>query len=162
MNISFREIAGDDDRVLFELFAAVRAEELGMSEWAPDARDQILRLQLDAQRRGYRDQFPGADERLILRDGDPIGWVIVNRSARELHGIDIALLAKDRRQGLGSAVIRALQREAAAEQKPMVITVQRRNVRAAALYERLGFQVIRETDLHTIMEWRGDPAAQST
>jgi hypothetical protein len=59
---------------------------------------------------------------LILQDGSPIGWVTVDRSSSlELHGIDIALVAKARRQGVGGAVMRALQEEAAAGSRPMVI-----------------------------------------
>ena len=159
-DITLRDIGVDDDRLFFELYAAVRGEELGMEQWPRDQRDRILRLQLDAQRRSYRHQFPAADERLILRNGSPIGWVIVNHTSPELHGIDIALLAKDRSKGLGTAVIRALQREAAAGRKPMIITVQRRNVRAHALYARLGFKDVSQTDLYTIMVWRAVDATQ--
>jgi ribosomal protein S18 acetylase RimI-like enzyme len=147
-------MVGSDDAALFQIYTAVRAEELGMGEWDPELRNQVLRLQFEAQRRGYRDRFPAADERLILRKGSPIGWVIVDRSGRELHGIDIALLAEERSRGIGTSVIRALQEEAAAASRPMMITVQRLNVRALGLYVRLGFQVIRETDLHMVMEWR--------
>ena len=148
------EIAEVDEAALFQLYTAVRAEELGMQAWDPELRDQTLRFQFEAQWRGYRDQFPGADERLILRDGTPVGCVIVDRIGPELHGIDMALLSGERNRGIGTQVIRALQAEAAAESRPMVLTVLRSNVRAHGLYVRLGFQVIRETDVHTVMEWQ--------
>jgi ribosomal protein S18 acetylase RimI-like enzyme len=147
-------VRSEDDGALFELYAAVRAEELQLGDWDPGSRDRLLRTQFEAQRRGYREQFPGADERLIL-DGDlPIGWIIVDRSGRELHGIDIALRFEDRCKGVGTQVIRALQEEAAAENRPMVLSVHRFNLRARALYERLGFRMLKETDLHIVMEWR--------
>ncbi len=128
-----------------------------MESWASEVREQILRIQFAAQFRAYREEFPHADERLILLDGVPIGWVIVDRSGDELHGIDIAVLAEARRQAIGLRVIRALQGEAAAGQRPMLITVLRQNVRALALYDRLGFHAIRATEVHIVMEWRGDP-----
>jgi ribosomal protein S18 acetylase RimI-like enzyme len=143
-----------DEAVLFELYTAVRAEALGMQDWDPELCNQILRFQFEAQRRGYRDQFPAADERLILRDGSPVGWIIIDRSGPELYGMDMALLSEERNKGVGTRVILALQEEAAAESRPMVIIVERLNVRALGLYVRLGFRVIRETDTHTVMEWR--------
>jgi ribosomal protein S18 acetylase RimI-like enzyme len=155
--LTLRDLQAADEATLFQLYAAVRSEELGMERWEPEMRNRMLRIQFDAQRRSYREQFPRADERLILRDGSPIGWVIVDRSSRELHGVDIALLAAERRQGVGTRVIRSLQEEAAAENRPMVITVQRQNLRALALYRRLGFRAIKDTEVHSVMEWRQDP-----
>ena len=143
-----------DETALFQLYTAMRADELAMQGWDPEMRNLILRFQFEAQLRGYREQFPAADERLILRDGSPVGWLIVDRSGTELHGIDMALLPEERSKGAGTRVIRALQEEAAAESRPMVLSVQTRNVRALELYVRLGFRVIRETDTHTVLEWR--------
>ena len=148
------EMVRADEVALFELYTAVRAEELGMRGWDAELRNQMLRFQFEAQRRGYREQFPGADERLILRDGSPIGWIIVDRSGTELRGIDLALLPEERNKGVGTRVIRTLQEEAAAESRPMVLSVLTHNVRAFGLYVRLGFRVTSETDTHTVMEWR--------
>ena len=140
--------------MLFQIFAAVRAEELGMQNWDPELRTSILRLQFVAQARGYRDQFPAADRRLVLSNGSPIGWLIVDRSGPALHCVDIAIAPEERSKGVGTQVIRALQAEAAAKDQAVVLTVRRTNLRALALYVRLGFRVIREDDLHTMMEWR--------
>jgi ribosomal protein S18 acetylase RimI-like enzyme len=143
-----------EEVALFRLYTAVRAEELGMQDWEPELRHQMLRLQFEAQRRGYREQFPAADECLILRDGSPVGWTIVDRSGPALHAIDIGLLSGERNRGVGTRVIRGLQQEAAAGNRPMVLSVLTLNVRALGLYVRLGFRAIGETDTHTIMEWR--------
>jgi ribosomal protein S18 acetylase RimI-like enzyme len=154
MGVLAFELVRVDEATLFQLYTAVRAEELGMQAWDPELRAQILRFQFEAQRRGYREQFPAADERLILRDGEPVGWIVVDRSGPGLHGIDMALLPAERSRGIGTGVIQALQAEAASENRPMVLTVQRGNVRARALYVRLGFRVVTEADVHTVMEWR--------
>jgi ribosomal protein S18 acetylase RimI-like enzyme len=162
--LTLQNIAADDETVLFDLFSAVRSEELGMDGWDAALRNQILSLQFDAQESGYRVQFPGAERRLILRDSSPVGWLIVDREGIALHGIDIALLANERSRGLGTRVIRNLQDEAAAQHRPFVITVRRTNERAAALYLRLGFRLVAETELHRSMEWRAgaDPTAEQS
>ena len=94
-----------------------------------------------------------ADERVILRDGSPVGWIIVDRSGTELNGIDMALRSEERNRGVGTRVIRALQEEAAARSRAMVLSVLTLNLRALGLYVRLGFRAISKTDTHTIMEW---------
>jgi ribosomal protein S18 acetylase RimI-like enzyme len=160
LSITLQDVRPDDETALFELYVAVRSEELGMGAWPDEMRDRVLRTQFDAQRRGYRDQYPGLDEQLIMSGGSPVGWVIVDRSGnRELHGLDIALLAEARQQGVGTRVMRLLQEEAAAGNKPMVIVVERRNARALAFHGRLGFTAINDTDVHCVMEWRQDRQA---
>ena len=154
--LTFKDVGPEDEAALLRLYTAVRSEELAVGRWEPELRDRMLRIQFDAQRLSYREEFPHADERLILRDGSPIGWVIVDRSRPELHGVDIALVAGERQQGVGTRVIQALQEEAAAEDRPMGITVQRQNVRALAFYRRLGFRAVRDTGAHIVMQWRRD------
>jgi ribosomal protein S18 acetylase RimI-like enzyme len=152
--LTSRDVEPADDSIVFELYSSVRAEELHLDGLEPALRDRILRAQFEAQRSGYREQFPAAGERLILRDGVPIGWVVVDRSGIALRCIDIGFRAEERSKGMGTQVIRALQQEAAADRRPMVLTVQRSNVRARALYTLLGFQATKETELHIVMEWR--------
>jgi ribosomal protein S18 acetylase RimI-like enzyme len=138
---------------LVELYKRVRAEELRLEDGDPRTREQLLELQFKAQWASYHDEFPGADTRLISHQGSPVGWVIVDRTGNALHGIDIALLPPARSRGIGTHIIRQLQAEAAAAGRPMVITVNRLNHRAVALYARLGFAVHRRTDTHVLMEW---------
>jgi ribosomal protein S18 acetylase RimI-like enzyme len=154
--LEVKDIGADDEPALFRLFTAVRSEELRMDCWDPHLRTQMLRLQFDAQRRSYRERWPDACERLIIHDGSPVGWVIVDRSGDVLRGIDMALVPECRSLGIGSDVIRALLDEAARSARPFAIAVLRTNVRARALYVRLGFSVTGETDSHTLMEWRHD------
>jgi ribosomal protein S18 acetylase RimI-like enzyme len=153
-SLELRDLGPADEATFFELFAAVRTEELHLQHLPAAARDPLLRVQFDAQRRSYRDEFPSASERLIVRGDEALGWVIVDRSGAAVHGIDIGLVAADRGRGVGTAIIGALQAEAAASGRAFIISVQRLNVRARALYERLGFAPIQETDLHVVMEWR--------
>jgi ribosomal protein S18 acetylase RimI-like enzyme len=145
---------GAEEKAFFQLYVAVRSEELGMHNWAPDLREATLRLQFEAQTRAYREQFPAADECLILRDGSPIGWLIVDRSSRELHCIDIAIVPGEQGKGVGTEVLSRLQEEAAVKNAVIILTVLRMNYRALALYQRLGFRMTREDDLHAVMEWR--------
>jgi GNAT superfamily N-acetyltransferase len=152
-HLALRTIGSEDEAVFFELFSGVRSSELQLGTLDAAARTPLLRAQFEAQRRGYREQYPQADERLILRDGVPIGWLIVDRSGADLRGIDIGLRPDAQGKGVGTAIIQALQREAADADRSMIISVQRFNSRALDLYLRLGFRPAGETDVHITLEW---------
>ncbi len=152
--VTYENIDARSNPTLFALFSSVRSDELGMQGWDRQLRESILRIQFEARRRGYCEQFPAAEWRLIVRNGKSVGWVVVDRSGDALHGVDIAIVNEERSQGIGRIVIQTLKDEAAAGGRPFVISVQRANVRAAALYIRLGFRVMSEDDVHTLMEWR--------
>jgi ribosomal protein S18 acetylase RimI-like enzyme len=152
--ITVKTARPDDEAALFELFCSVRTEELDMQGWDASLSTQILRLQFDAQRRGYRQRFT-AEEQLIRSGDSAIGWVVVDRSGPVLRCLDIALVSKARGRGIGTDVLRALQAEAASSGWPLVVTVLRTNVRAVRFYTRLGFRTGSRTDAHLSMEWRG-------
>src|ERR1043166_7333223 len=120
--LTFRVLGAGAAPLFFELSSPFRPGDLASPAGPAAMREPILRLQFDAQWGSYRHEFPRADRRLILRGGRPVGWVVVDRSGAELHGIDIALLAEERSRGIGTVVVRALQQEAAADGRPMTIT----------------------------------------
>lgn len=145
-----------DETLLYALFAVVRTEELGMAAWPPALREQVLRTQFRAQQEGCGRVHGTHETRLIVSDGHPVGWVIVDRGGAELHGIDLGLIPEARGAGIGTQIIRALQQEASATRRGMVLDVQRTNARAVALYERLGFRTESVTDTHLLMRWTAE------
>ena len=75
------------------------------------------------------------------------------RTDDELRIVDIALLPQWCNRGIGSALVTALQGEAAAAGKPLRIHVERFNP-ALRLYERLGFRQIEDGGVYLFMESR--------
>jgi len=90
--VPLRSIDADQEAVFFGLYAAVRAEELAMRDWDAQLRDQILHLQFEASATRYLAQFPNACERLILRKGVAVGWVIADDEGVALRCVDIAVV----------------------------------------------------------------------
>jgi ribosomal protein S18 acetylase RimI-like enzyme len=97
-----------------------------------------MRVQWMAQRNGYRMRFPNAEHQLVLVDGRQVGRLWVSREHGELRLVDLSLLPAHRGAGIGTALLRALQEEAALAGKPLRLSVGRDNP-ARRLYERLGF-----------------------
>lgn len=98
----------------------------------------------------FRITFDEAISRLIQYDGQDIGFLKVRRDPQEIFLGDIVLLPEFRNQGIGTHLIRALLKEAAASEAMVWLKVLKGNP-ARRLYERLGFTVAEEAEGHDRM-----------
>jgi GNAT superfamily N-acetyltransferase len=157
---SLRPVDASDDAFLFELYVSTRQDLTSVLPPGPQ-RDTLLRLQWEAQRRGYAERFGHGRHELVLVDGAPAGRWWVARGEGELRLVDVALLSRFRGTGLGTALVRALQEEAAEAGVPLRLRVLRDNP-ARRLYARLGFtpEANSEADApHVAMQWTPPPRA---
>ena len=138
-----RTATPEDEAFLFELYSSTRAEEMAAWGWPAPQREMFLKMQYAAQSQAFRSTFPQADHHIILHGERPIGRLFIDRCGLHLTLVDIALLPEYRRQGIGTALLRDLQEEAARVGKAVRLHVFKTNP-AARLYERLGFQRIGE------------------
>jgi len=152
VGLHFRPVADSDLPFLYRVYASTRAEELAPLPWSEDQKAAFLTQQFNAQHVEYRRNHPDADWLVILRAGEAIGRLYVDRTAREYNVIDIALLPARRGAGLGGAIMRDLMDEAAAVRKPLTIYVEKFNP-ALRLYRRLGFQTIEDNGVYDLMRW---------
>lgn len=146
-----RPVTDADRPFLLALFATTSA--VAFAPLPPAQRDALLAMQLDAQARSHRARFPDARFDVIERAGVPIGRLCVERGADTLRLVDVALLPAWRGRGIGTAVLRELQDEAARTQRRVALFVAAGNP-AARLYARLGFRAVAEDALGCDLEWR--------
>lgn len=154
MDITFKQVQPADEAALFVLFARVRAEELAIDGWDAVLRDNVLRQQFHARRRGYDAAHPRASEMLILVDDRAAGWAVLDRGGEPWHLVDIGVDRAWRRMGVATRALRGWQIEAAAAGCRMALSLLRTNAPARVLYDRLGFRVAGESATHWRMEWR--------
>jgi ribosomal protein S18 acetylase RimI-like enzyme len=153
--VTLRPCRPDDEAFLYRVYASTREDELAPLDWDQAQKEAFLRMQFTAQHRFYHEQFPDAAYDLVLRDGQPIGRLYVDRRPDEIRILDIALLTEERQAGIGSALLRELLAEAAQARLPVRIHVELYNP-ALRLYRRLGFVDAGTTGVHLLMEWRGE------
>ena len=153
LDVALRPVTAEDDLFLFALYASTRAEELALVDWSAEEKQAFLQMQFAAQGSHYTAHFPQAQFDLILRNGREAGRLSVARTDEFLHIVDIALLPEHRNAGIATALISKLQNEAASTSKPLRLHVESFNP-VWRLYERLGFQKVREVGLYWLMEWR--------
>jgi GNAT superfamily N-acetyltransferase len=137
--IAFRPVAEADLPFLQHLYRTVRWAELEPTHWPEETKRAFLDEQFGFQRRHYEMAWARAAFLLILRHGEPIGRIYVDRSGGTLHLVEISLLPEWRGQGLGTALLQGLQQEVTDGRADRVtLNVEVTNP-AGRLYARLGF-----------------------
>ena len=138
--VSLRRVCDADRPFLERLHRSVRWDEFAATGWPDAAKIAFLASQFDLQQRSYAGAFPGADVWVVECEGGPIGQLRVDRSTPLHHLVDISLLPDWRSQGIGGALIRALQDDVrAGRAERLSLNVDRTNPDAHRLYQRLGF-----------------------
>ncbi len=153
-SFALRPAQEDDLPFLYRVYASTRQEELALVDWDEAQKEWFLHMQFDLQTRSYAQAFPEADCQVILRDGQPIGRLMVDRMPDQILLVDIALLPEHRSAGIGTALVKTVLNEAASAGKPVVLHVEKFN-RARSLYERLGFSISEWNDVYLEMRWTG-------
>lgn len=117
------------------------------------AQETFVRLQVLAQTRYWNTTYPRADRTIVLRDGAPVGRMIVDRTGSAILLVDIALSPEHRRRGIGTALVTPLLAEGARARREVRLQVARGNP-AIRLYERLGFVRTSADEVRIAMTWR--------
>jgi len=137
-SLSLRDATAADEQFLRELYAELRAPELAAVDWSDAQKRAFCDMQFDFQDRHYREHYPGARFAIITLDGRAVGRWIEQTAAGEIRLMDIAVLAGERRRGIGGALLRALCQRADATRCTIRLYVEHANP-IRAYYQRLGF-----------------------
>lgn len=113
----------------------------------------LIAMQQQIHETGQRNAFPAARRWIVAWRGEAIGRIVVDMGDAEWRLIDIAILPAARRQGIGSAILRALQRGAATRGAAVALAVARSNDAARRLYVAAGFAVRGADELQEQMAW---------
>jgi len=141
-----------DEPLLRLLFSEGRLAELRTAGLGVDEARQLVEFQYRGQIRQYQSAFPDAQSHVIVADGQPVGRLLVDRAEGELRIVDIAVLAAARGQGIGSAVLRSLQHQAAVSGRRIAMRAARGSL-AQRLYSRLGFSEGPGDEMYVELSW---------
>lgn len=148
-----RAATPDDEPFLFELYCAVRAHEFALLPLPEPLKQQVIRSQFTAQQSGYSTEYPGSGFDIVFKDERKVGRIWIARLQDSFHLVDIAVMPEAQNAGIGTDLVRELQREAEAAQKPVRLSVFRFNPGSARFHERLGFSVTHEDPIQFYYEW---------
>lgn len=138
--------------LLLRLYAHQREPELRMFGWPPEQQRLFVQQQWRARNASYAACYPDALDQVVISAGQAVGRLLTDRAAHTLRLVDIALLPERQDRGLGTQLLRDLQRECARKGQSIVLHVARDNP-AQRLYTRLGFAMAGQDEIYLRMEW---------
>jgi len=160
-SIGVRPATAADIPFLQTLYGSLRQDGPGLAMLPPADRARFLDSQFRLQHRHFVTAAPEGDFLIVLRArpplaAAPIGRLYLDRAGPVWRLTEIGIAPEARGGGTGSALIAWLQGEARlARATGIDLHVASDNVRAAALYRRLGFaQAPGGTATHARMFWR--------
>lgn len=152
LEITLRQETDDDLAWLRELHDATR-DDVRFAPWPDAVKAQFLAEQFRLRQAHYATMHPLADRLMVNIAAAPAGRLFVDRTAAPWRLVDLAVDRLYRGRGIGTALVRWLQRQG--KRAGIELHVARDNPRAAALYARLGFgTAIDGTASHVRMTWR--------
>jgi ribosomal protein S18 acetylase RimI-like enzyme len=156
--IRFRQEKDADIPFIAALYRTTREDELKLVDWSEEQKSQFAQMQFEAQRRHYRENYPGADFLVVTLDHEPIGRLYLYQMQGELRIMDIALMPEHRGRGIGAMLLREIHASAAGRGDFVSIHVEQFNP-ALHLYHRLGYETAEVVGPYFLMHWRPAPAA---
>jgi ribosomal protein S18 acetylase RimI-like enzyme len=150
--LTLRRELPEDEAFLFAVYASTRQEELAMTNWDAETKSAFVQSQFKAMRAGYADMFPDGQFSIVLLDGQRIGRLVLHRTARELHVVDMALLSEFCSRGIGHQLMSDILAEAANTKRKVGLHVLKMN-RAIRFYQRFGFVKVSDEGPYDRMEW---------
>jgi len=123
-----------------ELMKPLTVELLG--RWNESGQRQVIELALAQQ-----------DTSIIVRDDSDVGWMQVIESADSLYLGQLYVAPSWQNRGIGTAILHDLTNKARGAGKTVTLDVMKNN-RSRLLYERLGFQVIGQSEYKLNLRWQ--------
>lgn len=116
-------------------------------------KSQILSMQFDAREHSYGVRFPNTKRSIIIQHGRDIGRLWIAARETEVILVDIALLASECGNGVGTAVFERLKDQCISWQKPLRLHVANTNKAGLRFYLTHGCQVANADQMLTLCEF---------
>lgn len=156
--LTLRAERPEDAAFLSQLFAGSRWSEFASLPWTEAQKRAFLQQQYDLQAAQYKTHHPNAAFSIIEWGSCAIGRFYVDRNGKDIHIIDITLVAEYRNRGMGSELLQTLLAEAMETGCNIKLHVAHSNP-ARQLYQRLGFRITADEGVYLAMTWRAFPPA---
>ena len=150
MLIDLRNAEDKDEAFLFRLFCSIREPDFCF--FGEVEKRVLLEMQFAAQQRHFRVNIPEARDMIVMLDGQPVGRICTAHRQQELHLVEIALLPEYRNRGIGSHLMKGLERECEGKEMLPIRLQAHCGSPAIRFYQRHGFIIINDNDVYVAME----------
>lgn len=160
-DLTLEPIVPAHQELVYAIFLASHPELTGIEGMAEDQLQGLCRLQFAIRQEQLRQLYPAAERNLILLDGVAAGLISIDLGS-DIRIMEIGLLAKYRRQGIGSHVLKNIIAKANTLGKNISLQVLWCNQAAYQFYQKLGFSFVQSNDVTDEMVYRPNPDRQGS
>ena len=150
--IQYRASTSADEPFLMGVYATTRDAEMQLVPWTPEQKAAFVAQQFMAQKNHYEEFYPSCEFLIIELESEPIGRLYIDRAEAEIEIIDIALLPRFQKRGIGRMLLEEILAEGRATGKLVRIYVEHFNP-ARRLYDQLGFRHVDTNGVYHQLEW---------
>lgn len=137
---------------LFSLFVSTRAVEMATWGWSNPQALLFLSSQYDIQQRSYKQQFRNLKTYMMFQAEQPIGVIQLDEQTGSIRIVNLIITSNMQGLGIGTSVLRFLQRNAGQQHKSIDLSVENTN-HAKQWYIHLGFAEVSVQDWNSSMSW---------
>lgn len=156
--ICLRPYTESDHSFLESLFTQSRAQQFASLQMPDQAIEELLRQQFALQHQQVRETEEREQNSTTVfsiveqsEDSQSIGKFFVSHRTKEIRIVDIEILPRWQRLGIGRSLLESVLRQGEQAGKPVTLHVAHNNP-VKRLYERLGFRAKRSDGVHIFME----------
>lgn len=150
-SIELRSEKMSDAAFLRSLYATTRIDVM-VSPLPEEQKQQFIDMQFNAQTQHFRTNYANTEFLIIEKNRRPIGRLYVDRGPEEIRVMDITIMPKFRKHGIGSQLLRDIQSEARTSRVAVTLHAEKLG-NMAEFYRRLGFEIVEEKEAHFFMKW---------
>ncbi|MBS1904115.1 MAG: GNAT family N-acetyltransferase [Bacteroidetes bacterium] len=153
---SFRTMVPEDEPFAIRLYGITLRHQMSLDAvgLTQEQIDALTEHQYRLMMIHYNSNYPWADISIVLREGEPVGRLIIIDFENEIRLGDLMILPEYQNNGICTYIMRMHVARGIAQGKKIRLHVEKVN-RAVALYEREGFAIVEDLSSHWLMEYSG-------
>jgi len=153
-NISLRPVRDEDIETIYKIYCSTAIEKLSLMHKLPDLqKENFLKHQFRLQHNHYINNYTNVYLGILENPDSVVGRLYIEEKNDELCIVDITLLPSFRSQGLGKEILKNILLYARSGSKKVILHVENAN-KAIRLYMKLGFCVVKDYGVYSLMEYK--------
>lgn len=152
-NISLEPAWPEYEGFLYRVFKESRPDLMYIADMEKEERDKIIYHQFLIEKQQVMSMYSSIEFKVIIYKEELIGRLYINYGKTSYHVIELGMLEKYRRMGIGRKVMTNVIEKAIEKGKSVTLQVAWYNNSAILFYKKLGFELVKNNGVFYEMKY---------